>query len=156
MSLPRQSSSSPLPYGLRASHLYLIFNPPHIFPELTTLHKGLLIIFGLFAFLLAHQENFNWHFLAARAMAVIPLGVFAAYAAHKAEQHRQIERNSRKMELELAAINPYLAALPDETQHEVKRLLAAIQAQLSIVSGFRYCLTSERSLGWMPGAFLTH
>ncbi len=55
-------------------------------------------------------------------MAVVPLGVFAAYAAHKAEQHRQIERNSRRMELELAAINPYLATLPNETQYEVKRL----------------------------------
>lgn len=85
---------------------------------------GLLALFGLYAFWLAHQENFNWHFLAARALAVIPLGVFAAYAAHKAEQHRQIERNSRRMELELAAINPYLATLPSETQYEVKRLLA--------------------------------
>ena len=28
------------------------------------------------------------------------------------------------MELELAALNPYLATLPNETQYEVKRLLA--------------------------------
>lgn len=92
--------------------------------RLAVASMGLLAVFGIYAFWLAHQENFNWHFLAARAMAVIPLGVFAAYAAHKAEQHRQIERNSRTMELELAAINPYLATLPNETQYEVKRLLA--------------------------------
>lgn len=95
-----------------------------LWERLTVGCMGLLVSFGLYAFWLAHQENFNWHFLAARAMAVIPLGVFAAYVAHKAEQHRQIERESRKKELELAAINPYLATLPPDTQYEVKRILA--------------------------------
>jgi hypothetical protein len=85
---------------------------------------GLLVAFGIYAFWLAHQENFNWHFLAARAMAVIPLGVLAGFAAHKAEQHRKIERSSRRMELELSAISPYLATLPDSIQHAVKQNLA--------------------------------
>ncbi|MDQ1592555.1 MAG: hypothetical protein QOG71_3182 [Pyrinomonadaceae bacterium] len=83
-----------------------------------------LVAFGLYAFFLASKEGFSWHFLGARAIVLIPLGVMAAYAAHKGEQHRLSERNSRRMELELASINPYLAPLPEIDKNEVKKMLA--------------------------------
>jgi hypothetical protein len=83
-----------------------------------------LILFALYAFWLSTHSDFNWTLLGARALVVIPLSVLAGYAAHEAHKHREVERRNRQMELELASINPYLAALPDTTQHDVKRLLA--------------------------------
>lgn len=84
----------------------------------------LLVGMGFYIFLLTTKEGFSWSLLGSRVVVTIPLGVIAAYAAHRAEKHREAERRNRRMELELASINPYLAKLPDDEQNRIVALLA--------------------------------
>ena len=55
----------------------------------------------------------------------VTFGILAAYAARLADKHESIERKNRKMELELAAIDPYLSELPVNTRHKIKEELAS-------------------------------
>ena len=52
------------------------------------------------------------------------MGIFAVYAARQAERSDEEERRARKMELELASINSYLADLQPEIQEQIKTKLA--------------------------------
>ena len=62
----------------------------------------------------------DWEHLAQRGLVSIALLVFAGYAATQSGRHRENERLARKVELELAAIDPYLALLPIAEQIEIK------------------------------------
>lgn len=83
-----------------------------------------LITFAIIAFWTTIQADFRWGVFGARAFVAVAFGIAAAWASREAEKHQEVERRSRKMELELASINPYLALLPDDTQFEVKTELA--------------------------------
>lgn len=83
-----------------------------------------LIVFAVWAFLNVASGGFDAGMFAAKAFAAISFGILAGYAARQAERHQSNERYHRKMELELTAIGPYVAALPEETQMEVRRELA--------------------------------
>jgi hypothetical protein len=84
-----------------------------------------LIAFAVFAFLATLPEQFVWGRVGARAFVAVTFGIFAAYAARQADKHESIERKNRKMELELAAIDPYLSELPVDTRHKIKEELAS-------------------------------
>lgn len=83
-----------------------------------------LIVFAIIAFHSTIQGDFRFGVFGARAFVAIAFGIGAAWAAREAEKHQNVERSSRKMELELASISPYLALLPEPTQFEVKKELA--------------------------------
>lgn len=84
-----------------------------------------LILFALFAFWgTIHGETVNWGVFAARAFVAAAIGILAAYAARLAGEHRDNERRNRRLELELAALDPFLAPLPEEKRLEVKRQMA--------------------------------
>jgi hypothetical protein len=79
-----------------------------------------LIGFAFFAFLPAMKGGFTWEGFAMRAFLTVTVGVLAAYAATQADRFFQMERYNRKLALELAAIDPFIALLPQEEQHKFK------------------------------------
>lgn len=85
-----------------------------------------LIGFAVFAFLLTMETGeFDFGRFGARVFVAATFGIVAAYCARQADRLDERERKSRKMELELASIDPYLANLPEEIQRKVKETLAA-------------------------------
>lgn len=84
-----------------------------------------LIGFAIVAFKATLSETLHWGKVGARAFVAITFGILAAYAARQADKHEESERKNRKMELELAAIDPYLSELPVETRHKIKEELAS-------------------------------
>ena len=79
-----------------------------------------VIVFAFKAFLPTLQGNFNWETFAGRVFLTITVGVLAAYAASQADRFFQMEKYNRKLSLELAAIDPFIALLPEDEQHKFK------------------------------------
>ncbi|MGB3633706.1 MAG: hypothetical protein WA982_06670 [Rubrobacteraceae bacterium] len=83
-----------------------------------------LVAIAIFAFLPTLESNFGWQDSLSRVFLAAPVGILAAYAARQANRHGFIERSSRRLELALTSVDPYLANLPETLQHEVKKELA--------------------------------
>jgi len=91
-----------------------------VWQAVTVVALGLLIGFAYFAFLPTIHGNFSWSAFAARAFLTITVGVLAAYAAAQADRFFRMEKYNRKLALELAAIDPFIALLPQDEQHKFK------------------------------------
>lgn len=83
-----------------------------------------LIGFAIVAFYIVLQEKFDWSLVAGRVFVASTFGVLGAYAARLADRHEEKEKINRRMELELASIDPYLVGLPEEVLHKLKASLA--------------------------------
>jgi hypothetical protein len=57
---------------------------------------------------------------ATRIFLTIAIGVFAAYSASQADKASIAERKNRKLALELEAVGPYIAPLPEEMQNKFR------------------------------------
>ncbi len=79
-----------------------------------------LIIFAYHAFLPTMQGDFKWGAFAGRIFLTITVGVLAAYAAAQADRFFKLEKYHRKLALELTAIDPFIALLPQEEQYKFK------------------------------------
>ncbi|TYB30731.1 MAG: hypothetical protein FXF47_07730 [Candidatus Mcinerneyibacterium aminivorans] len=84
-----------------------------------------LIYFGIrfinsFTPMIETTASTNWPAFFARLIVVSAFGSLSAYSAKQASKSLESERYNRKMELELASIDPYLSILPEEKQHEIK------------------------------------
>jgi hypothetical protein len=79
-----------------------------------------LILFAYRAFLPTMQGDFKWGAFAGRVFLTITVGVLAAYAAAQADRFFKMEKYHRKLALELAAIDPFIALLPQEEQYKFK------------------------------------
>lgn len=66
------------------------------------------------------KTGFDWKLLLSRVTVTITIFAPALYLARESSKHRQREIHNRKMELELASINPYLELLPDDKKNELK------------------------------------
>jgi hypothetical protein len=84
------------------------------------LGMGGVIAFAFYAFLPTMQGDFKWSSFAARVFLTVTVGVLAAYAARQGDRYFEMERNNRKLALELAAIDPFIALFPLEEQHKFK------------------------------------
>lgn len=87
---------------------------------------GGLVVFAVYVFI-THVDRAGettWADVGWRVFVASAVGLFAAYAARQADKHDRTRRRSRRMELELASISPYLYALPEEQQIEMKMDLA--------------------------------
>ena len=69
-------------------------------------------------------EDINWASVVTKFFSFTTLGSWTAYSAKQASKHYGAESHNRKMELELASIDPYLAILPEEERNNVKKELA--------------------------------
>ncbi len=83
-----------------------------------------LVATALFAFLPTLTGTFSWGGFAGRVFVTLTVGVLAAYGADQANRYSRLERQNRKMELDLAAVGPYLAELDEAKQEEFKLQLA--------------------------------
>jgi hypothetical protein len=79
-----------------------------------------LIYFAYHAFLPSVQGEFKWESFAARVFLTITVGVLAAYAGAQADRFFHMEKSNRKLALELAAIDPFIALLPQDEQYKFK------------------------------------
>jgi hypothetical protein len=86
----------------------------------------LLIAFSMFAFFWRPnpQDITNWADFGWRAFVATSFALLAAFAALQSDKYYKATRRYRKMELELAAISPYLKDLPDDTQYTLRVELA--------------------------------
>jgi gas vesicle protein len=69
---------------------------------------------------MAAKGDFDWKIVTLRMGTTLTFLIPAIYASKESAKHRQREILNRKMELELASIDPYLERLPDEKRIELK------------------------------------
>ncbi len=69
-------------------------------------------------------EDFNPGVFLARFGVVLTFAALAGYGARQADKHHKVERRNRRVELELASIDPFLAELPDDERNQVKAAVA--------------------------------
>jgi len=89
----------------------------------TLLGFVIVIGFAILAFLPAIQGEFSWERFAGRLVLTVTVGLFAAYSASQADRYMEAERRNRKLALELEAVGPYLAPLPEDRQQEFRLAL---------------------------------
>lgn len=85
---------------------------------------GCWIIAGVVFFALTYDKDLSLSALARQFLISTPFVLLAGFAALQVSKHQRAERFNRQQELEIAAIDPYLATFDDETRNEVKRTLA--------------------------------
>lgn len=69
--------------------------------------------------------HFEWQTSLFRLFFSVALSVPAAYLARESTKHRVQQYSYRRMSLDLQAITPYLASLPDGEQHRLKAEMAS-------------------------------
>jgi len=79
-----------------------------------------LIVIAIVAFLPAIGGTFSWGSFAGRVFISLTFGVLAAYAASQADKYQKVERQNRRLALELEAIGPFIAPLPTEKQEDFR------------------------------------
>lgn len=82
------------------------------------------IVAGLVFFALTYDKDLSLSALARQFLISTPFVLLAGFAAMQVSKHQRVERINRQQELEIAAIDPYLATFDDDTRNEVKRSLA--------------------------------
>lgn len=82
------------------------------------------IVAGLVFFGLTYDKDLSFSALARQFLISTPFVLLAGFAALQVSKHQRAERINRQQELEIAAIDPYLATFDDDTRNEVKRTLA--------------------------------
>lgn len=82
-----------------------------------------MVSFAIFAFK-GTLEEFEVGAFLARFGVVLTFGALAGYGARQADKHHRVERRNRRVELELASIDPFLAELPEEERNQVKAAVA--------------------------------
>lgn len=82
------------------------------------------IIAGLAFFGLTYDKDLSLSALARQFLISTPFVLLAGFAALQVSKHQRAERLNRQQELEIAAIDPYLATFDDDTRNAVKRQLA--------------------------------
>lgn len=93
------------------------------FWRIVTVVSMIGIIIAALSLIIWPVEN-DWTAFATRVFLSGAFGIIATYAARESIQHRKKARINRKLALELAALNPYLALLPKDEQKKVKVNLA--------------------------------
>lgn len=94
-----------------------------------------LIAVAIVAFWPSVGGAFSWGSFAGRVFISLTFGVLAAYAASQADKYQGVERQNRRLALELEAIGPFIAPLPTEKQEDFRMNIG------------------ERSFGHGDGAF---
>jgi hypothetical protein len=94
-----------------------------IFRLVALLFGTLAVAWSFVVALLAVNSSFEWTAVL-KLLVSIPLLLVAGYSIQQSGRHRDSERDARRSELELAAIDPYLANLPPEKRDQIKADLA--------------------------------
>ncbi len=95
----------------------------YVWQALTVISLAGLIYFAYqiaFAPHVSGSDSVFYQGLATRIFLSITVGIFAAYAARQADKASIAERRNRKLALELEALGPYIAPLPEEMRHQFR------------------------------------
>lgn len=84
----------------------------------------LIVVIAGYSFLESITQNFDLSNALLRLALVFLLSVPAAYLARESTKHRQQQYTHLQTSLDLKAINPYIASLPEEEQHKIKAEIA--------------------------------
>ena len=71
------------------------------------------------------KDTFGWDKSAFRILAAVFLSAPAAYLARESSKHRHQQYAHLQTSLDLKALSPYIASLPDEIQHKIKADVAS-------------------------------
>ncbi|MBD9530622.1 hypothetical protein IB233_03110 [Comamonas sp. CMM01] len=71
------------------------------------------------------QDTFSWEKSAFRILAAVFLSAPAAYLARESSKHRHQQYAHLQTSLDLKAVSPYVASLPEEIQHKIKAEVAS-------------------------------
>lgn len=91
---------------------------------------GLIVAIVAYSFWETTNTNFEWKSSIFRVVLAVMLSIPAAYLARESTKHRAQQYEHQQISLDLKAITPYIASLPEEEQHKIKieianRLFAA-------------------------------
>ena len=100
-------------------------NRAYLWQGITTVAMVGLVGVAVFVLLETLGDEFKWVTLGGRAFILVAFGILAAWAAKQVEKYDEAEARNRRLEMELASLDPYLFGLPDATQHKVKEQLAS-------------------------------
>jgi len=83
---------------------------------------GILGVIGVAVWTIASTQGSgpDWYGFARKVFLTAAVGWLAGYSIKEAAGHRGRERRNRRLELELASLDPYLANLEAETQQKIK------------------------------------
>lgn len=81
---------------------------------------GLIVLIVGYSFWETTLNNFEWQNALFRISLAFILSVPAAYLANESAKHRSQHYAHLQTSLDLKAITPYIASLPDEEQHKIK------------------------------------
>lgn len=84
----------------------------------------LIVAIAGYSFWESIHQSFDLSNSLLRLALVFLLSVPAAYLARESTKHRQQQYTHLQTSLDLKAINPYIASLPDEEQHRIKAEIA--------------------------------
>ncbi|GLR28565.1 hypothetical protein SAMN05660405_01807 [Psychrobacter pacificensis] len=84
----------------------------------------LIVAIAGYSFLESITQSFDLSNALLRLALVFLLSVPAAYLARESTKHRQQQYTHLQTSLDLKAINPYIASLPEEEQHKIKSEIA--------------------------------
>lgn len=87
---------------------------------------GLAIAVASFVVFRVGSADFNWEVGLFRLLGVLTFSIPGWYCARESIRHRMIEQHNRRIELELAALSPYLATLTDD---ERKRIVTELSGR---------------------------
>ena len=83
-----------------------------------------MILLAAYSFYQSIQNpTLDWKIFVFRLATVLVIAIPAVYAAQESAKHRERERHTRKLHLELASIDAYLVALPEGKRSELKEKL---------------------------------
>jgi len=91
---------------------------------ITIIALGALILAAVFEFLPALRNGWNWGVIAGRLFVTIAVALLAGYAGTEARENQKVMRENRQREMDLAAVGPYLASLPEEIRQQFRLKLA--------------------------------
>ena len=80
--------------------------------------------FAFYAFVITVHSDTSWVKLVAKIFATTTFITGAAYAARQASKQEKVERYSRKIEMELVAIDPFIDSLDNEKKSLIKEEIA--------------------------------
>lgn len=86
----------------------------------------MLMIVGVlgWAVIESTSATFEWDRFLSKISLVFLLGVPATYLARESAKHREQQYHHLQTSLDMKAISPFLASLPDEKQHKLKAAIA--------------------------------
>ena len=85
---------------------------------------GLIVLVVGFAFYETTQSDFKWQVALTRLVLALVLSIPSAYLARESSKHREQQYAYLQTSMDLKAIDPYIASLPEDTQHKIKANIA--------------------------------